>query len=390
MPGGAVHKLPSDLRASLIASPKALEAWKDITPLARNEFICWVEDAKQAATERDASAGQVRSSRTGCDDPAAGQGAGIGSATAASSARRQRSEAKCARGALLDEADAVAESDQNDPNSWVLGDPGVELPDRHDVVVCSGGVDHPAALEHVVEEDHPAGPQASEDLLVVVAVAGLVGVDEGEVEVLPRRKRSERLEGGPELQLDAVVHPCCLPGVASYRGPLLAQIAAEQMALRAEAPCDGQGGVTREGAELDRLLGSHRPHNHLDQERLVIADLHASGSPGLRLGEALQHQLVLVGGRGARRGVLIDRHVDEAAPPTRSRPSQSALLLVPRLPKGTQDHLLRLEMVGAAVSGSTVHGTRCLSICGTPLVRWAHGSGQVLRASRARRRAVGA
>jgi len=24
----------------------ALDAWKDITPLARNEFICWFEDAK--------------------------------------------------------------------------------------------------------------------------------------------------------------------------------------------------------------------------------------------------------------------------------------------------------------------------------------------------------
>jgi Bacteriocin-protection, YdeI or OmpD-Associated len=28
----------------------ALDAWKDITPLARNEFICWVEDAKQRMT----------------------------------------------------------------------------------------------------------------------------------------------------------------------------------------------------------------------------------------------------------------------------------------------------------------------------------------------------
>ena len=32
------------------ANPTALEAWKDITPLARNKFICWVEDAKQEKT----------------------------------------------------------------------------------------------------------------------------------------------------------------------------------------------------------------------------------------------------------------------------------------------------------------------------------------------------
>jgi hypothetical protein len=50
LPGGVVHKLPGDLRQALIANPSALDAWKDITPLARNEFICWVEDAKQAMT----------------------------------------------------------------------------------------------------------------------------------------------------------------------------------------------------------------------------------------------------------------------------------------------------------------------------------------------------
>ena len=44
------HKLPADLRKALIANPTALDVWKDITPLARNEFICWVEDAKQETT----------------------------------------------------------------------------------------------------------------------------------------------------------------------------------------------------------------------------------------------------------------------------------------------------------------------------------------------------
>jgi hypothetical protein len=50
VPGGVVHKLPADLRKALIANPTALDAWQDITPLARNEFICWVEDAKQEMT----------------------------------------------------------------------------------------------------------------------------------------------------------------------------------------------------------------------------------------------------------------------------------------------------------------------------------------------------
>ncbi|HVB70186.1 MAG TPA: YdeI/OmpD-associated family protein [Acidimicrobiales bacterium] len=50
VPGGVVHTLPRDLRSALIASPTALEAWTGITPLARNEFICWVENAKQDTT----------------------------------------------------------------------------------------------------------------------------------------------------------------------------------------------------------------------------------------------------------------------------------------------------------------------------------------------------
>ena len=50
VPGGVVHKLPGDLRKALTLNSAALDAWKDITPLARNEFICWVEDAKQDTT----------------------------------------------------------------------------------------------------------------------------------------------------------------------------------------------------------------------------------------------------------------------------------------------------------------------------------------------------
>ena len=47
VPGGVVHPMPADLRKALAANATALDAWNDITPLARNEFICWVEDAKQ-------------------------------------------------------------------------------------------------------------------------------------------------------------------------------------------------------------------------------------------------------------------------------------------------------------------------------------------------------
>mgnify|MGYP000162097780 CR=1 FL=1 len=47
---GVVHKLPPDLRQTLTGAPGMLAAWEDITPLARNEWICWIEDAKKAGT----------------------------------------------------------------------------------------------------------------------------------------------------------------------------------------------------------------------------------------------------------------------------------------------------------------------------------------------------
>lgn len=44
---GTVHNLPNDLKKAILADQKMLEMWQDITPLARNEWICWVEEAKR-------------------------------------------------------------------------------------------------------------------------------------------------------------------------------------------------------------------------------------------------------------------------------------------------------------------------------------------------------
>ena len=47
---GVVHTLPVDLRKAITSATRVIEAWEDITPLARNEWICWVEDAKKVET----------------------------------------------------------------------------------------------------------------------------------------------------------------------------------------------------------------------------------------------------------------------------------------------------------------------------------------------------
>mgnify|MGYP004417260939 CR=1 FL=1 len=50
--GGTIHTLPADLKKGLKAHKAALAAWNDITPLARNEWICWVEGAKLIETRK--------------------------------------------------------------------------------------------------------------------------------------------------------------------------------------------------------------------------------------------------------------------------------------------------------------------------------------------------
>jgi uncharacterized protein YdeI (YjbR/CyaY-like superfamily) len=50
--GGTAHEMPADLRKALTADPAARAKWEDITPLARNEWICWVVSVKQAETRK--------------------------------------------------------------------------------------------------------------------------------------------------------------------------------------------------------------------------------------------------------------------------------------------------------------------------------------------------
>ena len=51
--GGVAHPLPTDLPKALAAEPRALAAWEDITPLSRNEWICWTISVKTAETRQE-------------------------------------------------------------------------------------------------------------------------------------------------------------------------------------------------------------------------------------------------------------------------------------------------------------------------------------------------
>lgn len=47
------HKVPTDLHKALYDDPSALERWEDLTPLARNEWVCWVVTTKRAETREN-------------------------------------------------------------------------------------------------------------------------------------------------------------------------------------------------------------------------------------------------------------------------------------------------------------------------------------------------
>jgi uncharacterized protein YdeI (YjbR/CyaY-like superfamily) len=50
---GVVHEVPDDLRKALLSDESALERWEDLTPLARNEWICWTITVKQQKTREE-------------------------------------------------------------------------------------------------------------------------------------------------------------------------------------------------------------------------------------------------------------------------------------------------------------------------------------------------
>jgi uncharacterized protein YdeI (YjbR/CyaY-like superfamily) len=52
LPAGVVHDLPADLEKALRSDAQARATWEDITPLARNEWICWIESAKKEDTRK--------------------------------------------------------------------------------------------------------------------------------------------------------------------------------------------------------------------------------------------------------------------------------------------------------------------------------------------------
>lgn len=50
---GVVHTVPADLREVLLSNADVLEKWNGLTPLGRNEWICWITIVKKQDTRTD-------------------------------------------------------------------------------------------------------------------------------------------------------------------------------------------------------------------------------------------------------------------------------------------------------------------------------------------------
>lgn len=70
LPVGTVHdKVPTDMSKALAADKKALAAWQSLTPLGRNEWICWVISPVKQATRDEHVRRVVKELREGVRRP---------------------------------------------------------------------------------------------------------------------------------------------------------------------------------------------------------------------------------------------------------------------------------------------------------------------------------
>lgn len=47
-----MNALPSDLRKALASAPAAKAQWDELTPIARRDFVSWIDSAKQIETRK--------------------------------------------------------------------------------------------------------------------------------------------------------------------------------------------------------------------------------------------------------------------------------------------------------------------------------------------------
>ena len=171
------------------------------------------------------------------------------------------------------------------------------------------GDEHRPAPQDVVDRDHAALRELGQDGLVVAAVAGLVGVDEDEIEGTV--EGGERLEGGPHADLDPVPPRAGLD-VAPGEGFVLgADLERDELPVGGEGGRHRHGRVPREGPDLEDLPRSGHGDQHSEERALEVAGehpRHPAERPAGLLGHCLQLRRL---GGGVLGGVALDIRVDD-------------------------------------------------------------------------------
>jgi uncharacterized protein YdeI (YjbR/CyaY-like superfamily) len=50
---GVLHKVPDDMKKALISDNHVLQQWNSLTPIQRNEWICWTTLVKKSETRAE-------------------------------------------------------------------------------------------------------------------------------------------------------------------------------------------------------------------------------------------------------------------------------------------------------------------------------------------------
>src|SRR5205823_1834161 len=111
----------------------------------------------------------------------------------------------------------------------VGGDGAVELGDGPGVVARVVRIQDAAAPQHVVDGDDPTVGELGKHVFVVVAVVGLVGVDEHDVEGTV--ERGQRLEGRAHADLDAIAPGAGLDVTAGHRFMVTVDVQRDQLTV---------------------------------------------------------------------------------------------------------------------------------------------------------------
>ncbi len=173
---------------------------------------------------------------------------------------------------------AAADRQQRVVHPRVVLQRQVELLDAAGIRTLRLRFEYPAAPQHVVEKHQPTLAHQRQRGLQVFGVVGLVGVDEGQVE-LPGQtfveQRTQGFQGGPEAQLDALLDSGFAPVAARGEMVVAGQVATGKAPLLAKGGSHAQGAVAGEGADLQRPPRADQGQQQGDELALFGGDLPA-------------------------------------------------------------------------------------------------------------------